>query len=344
MSKLTIWLPDGEMWANQVQYFLNKSPALYDYTRAYGHPGGTFIVLGCLFHMLFGLSFSTSLTLSVSLLIALATAACAALCFLLQPQTLWWFTTGFILTISRLYNTATPPTAAAMPLLSLIVLASCWILTQKKTEIRRLCFLWGALLGVSCSTRLDISLFVGIPLLFLLWRWSGTHGIAPVMVGVVASFFLSDPFMWFMPAQHVLDLVHKFTLHYSNFPQRMTLRWYEWTNGVSLAVIAMVWFLVLLYRRRLGVGIPTQVMLVFLGISVFAGLLLTSSKYQAIRYLYPLIIVWEVLLPLYALQKSPSPDAQGAAATGILDQRTRWVVLGFVIPTQLLGHIVTFFT
>ena len=344
MTKLTIWLPDGAMWANQIEYALNNRPGLYDYNLAYGHPGGTFIVSGGFFHAICGFSFSNSLTLSVSLLIALATACCAAICFLLQPQTLGWFTTGCILTISRLYNTATPPTAAAIPLVSLIILTLCWILKQEKTERGWLCFLWGGILGVSCATRLDISLFVGIPLLGFLLRWSGPRGIAPFFIGATLIFVLCDPFMWFMPARHVRDLLHKLTLHYSTFPISTTLRWSDWVNGISLAVIAIVWFLVFLYQGRLGNVFPRGVILVFLVMSLSAALLLATAKYQAIRYLYPLIIVWEILMPMVALQHPQAAGYQQSSLSGKVDQSAVWVIVGFVLPTQLLAHIVGFIT
>ena len=332
------------MWANQIQYFLNNNPAVFNFHAAYGHPGTTLVGLGSLFHILFGLSFSTSLTLSAALLIAAATAACAALCFLLQPQSLWWFTTGFILTLSRFYIDATPPTAAVMPFITLIVLTSCWLWGKNRSVSRCPYLLWGVILGLSAATRLDVSLLVGMPLFILLSYRSGIRVIVPIFIGGVVSFFIADPFLWFMPVQHVIDLFSKFTLHYSYLGAGRPLLWFEWVQGIPLALIAITWFLILYLRRRLINVIPTQVLLVFLGISLLAVLMLTTSNFQAIRYLYPLIIVWEIFLPLFALQSCPRKNyGQVSFMSGSLDAKTARVILGFIIPTQVIGYLYVFF-
>jgi hypothetical protein len=288
--------------------------------------------------------YSTALTLSAALLIAAVTAACAALCFLLQPQSLWWFTTGFILTLSRFYIDATPPTAAVMPFITLIVLASCWLWEQNRSASRWLYLLWGVTLGLSAATRLDVSLLVGMPLFILLSYRSGIRVIVPIFIGGVLSFFIADPFLWFMPVQHVIDLLSKFTLHYSYLGSRRPLLWFEWIQGIPLALIAITWFLVLYLRRRLSNVIATPVLLVFLGISLLAVLMLTTSKFQAIRYLYPLIIVWEIFLPLFALQSCPRKNyGQLSFMSGRLDAKTARVILGFIIPTQVIGYLYVFF-
>jgi hypothetical protein len=165
----------------------------------------------------------------------------------------------------------------------------------------------------------------------------------PVITGGVLSFFLADPFLWFMPAQHVIDLLSKFTLHYSYLGSRRHLLWFEWVNGIPLALIAIAWFLILYLRRRLSNIIPTQVLLVFLGITVAAVLMLTSSKFQAVRYLYPLTIVWEIFLPLFALQRCPRKNCGQASMSGRLDAKTAWIILGFIIPTQVIGYLYVFF-
>ncbi len=342
MVKTTIYITDGEMWAQQIQHFLNSSSAVFNFRAAYGHPGTTLVGLGCLFHILFGFSFNIALTLSVALLIAAVTAACAALCFLLQPQSLWWFTTGFILTLSRFFVTATVPTAAVMPFITLIVLASCWLWVRTISTSGWHYFLWGIMLGLSAATRLDISLFVGIPFFILLSYRSGIRVMVPILTGGLISFIFADPFLWFMPVQHVIDLWSKFTLHYSNYGTERLIPWMEWIHGIPLAILAIAWFLVLYLRRRLSDVIPAQVLLVFLGISLLAVLLLTSSKFQTIRYLYPLIIVWEIFLPQFALQNCPRNNGQVSFMSGSLDAKTARVIMGFIIPTQVLGYFFIF--
>ena len=342
LVKMTIFLSDGEMWADQIRYFLSNNPAEFCFDQAYGHPGTTLVGMGSLFHLLFVLDFSTSLTLSVALLTATLTAACAALCFLLQPRSLWWFTTGFILTLSRFYVTATPPTAVVMPFIVLLVLASFWLWEKNMFASRWQHFFWGIILGLSAATRLDVSLLVGMPLSTLIFYRNGKRVIVPTLTGFVIAFFIADPFLWFMPVQHVIDLLSKFTMHYSNYRTSVLIPLLDWVHGISLAVIAIAWFLVLYSRRRLNNIVPAQVLLVFLGVSLLAVSLLVSSKFQAIRYLYPLIIVWEVLLPLFAFQGCPRIYDQISFKSGSLDVKTARVLVGFIIPTQVIGFFFMF--
>lgn len=337
--KMTIFLPDGEMWANQIRFFLTGNPSMFDFRAAYGHPGTTFLSLGCLMHFS-GLSYYAAITLSVAFLVAAATAGCSALCFLLQPRSLWWFTTAFILTASRFYMLATPPTAVIMPLLVLLVLSLCWCWDH--TVSGWFYVLFGIGLGLSAATRLDMSLFTGIPLLILLYYRKGKSMVAPVLSGAVISFFIADPFLWFMPVQHIFDLLSKFTMHYADYEVARQVPWFEWVQGVPLAIIAIAWFLVLHIRRRLDCIVPAPVLFVFLGISLLAVLLLISSRFQSIRYLYPLIVVWEIFLPLFALQGSlQCEDSVSWSADG-LDTRSAWVIMGFVLPTQMLEYLFMF--
>lgn len=66
----------------------------------------------------------------------------------------------------------------------------------------------------SGSTRLDASLLIGTPMFMLLWYRHGSRVVLPILTGAGISFFVSDPFLWFMPIQHITDLAQKFTVHY----------------------------------------------------------------------------------------------------------------------------------
>ncbi|NVN97578.1 hypothetical protein HXX01_05150 [Candidatus Nomurabacteria bacterium] len=339
MIRTSIFLTDHEMWANQINYFLSNNPQQFDFHMAYGHPGTTLVVLGAIIYKVFGVSFSHALTITISFIIALLTATSAVLCFILRPETLWWFTTAFILTMSRFYVTATPPTATVMSFVILLVLLSCWLYELKLFASRWLYFLYGVLLGLSAATRLDVTLLIGVPLFMLLSFKAGIRAALHVVSGCVLSFFLADPFLWFMPIQHLIDLVSKFTLHYSNFGTSRSLPVNEWIHGVPLALMSILWFLFLALRQRFSMLVSVHVMSVFLGITFFAVLMLIQSKFQSIRYLYPLIIVWEIFLPLFVL---PADKDRVLAKSLVLDAKTVRVISVFVIGAQLFGYLFMF--
>jgi hypothetical protein len=331
---------DKNLWANQIAYFLNHDPRVFDMLGAYGHPGGTLVALGSLFHIFFGLSYSNALIFSVSLLIATTTAACATLCFLLYPGSLWWMATAFILTFSRFYIDATPPTAVVMPFIALAVLTTWWIVLQYDQKSRWKYFIWGIIAGLAAATRLDVSLLVGAPMFVLLWRQNRNRVVLPILAGFVITFFLADPFMWFMPVRHLLDLVHKFTLHHNDFSHPTTINVQKVIQSFALAIISIMWwlYLFLFLRKRI---IPNRIASAFLGVTLLATFVILSSRFQAMRYFYPLIIVWEIFLPLLALETfSPASrhEPSGSFPSGTV---TSWSIMGLVILTQILSYGLT---
>ena len=79
---------DNALWADQIQYFLNRDPREFNFYGAYGHPGTTLVGLGSLLHILLGVPCLNAVTLSMSFLMAAATAACVVICLLLYPRSL----------------------------------------------------------------------------------------------------------------------------------------------------------------------------------------------------------------------------------------------------------------
>ena len=296
---------DRMMWANEIQFFLNQDPRVFNFHAAYGQPGTTLLGLGSLLHLFFGFSYVTALDLAVSLLIASGTAACAALCFLLYPHSKWWLAAASVLLFNRMYLISTPPTAVVMPLIALMVLASWWLWQQQPVSTKRTSFLlFGGLVGFAAATRLDATLLISPALFLLLLHRHGRKVMLPFFLGSGISFFVSDPFLWFMPLQHLSDLVHKFFIHYTD-AQEITPQIqnpFSWLNYTWLAMLSIGWALVLLSQRRLGEIISKPLVVVFLGISLVACLGILTSHFQSVRYLFPLNIVWEIFLPLFALE------------------------------------------
>ena len=321
---------DQSVWENQIQYFMNHDPRGIDFYGAYGHPGTTLVGLGSLFHILFGASYHNALRASMSLLIAVSTAACTVICYLLYQRSLWWITTAFILTSTRLYTTATPPTATVMPFIALIVIAAWWLGEQQALASRWFYFTWGVIVGLSAATRLDATLMVSAPMFILAWYRSGHRVVLPVFAGTAISFFIADPYLWFMPVQHVTDLANKFTLHHGPNMRPMAIHLYE-AFHVPLAVISIIWSLVIVAFRGRTRIIPPQIIVVFLGTSLIAAFIVFSSTFQAIRYFFPFIIVWEIFLPLFALETFAPSGNFTPAGSLLKDNVGSWIIIGFVI-------------
>lgn len=337
-----IYSADAPMWSDQIRYFLTDDPRVFDFDKAYGHPGTTIVLIGSLLHSLFNVSYRTALDLGMSLLIAGTAAACSYLCIVLRRNSLWWLATAILLLLNRLFIHATPPTAVAMPFLVLILLFA-WRLWQQEGPSRSQYVLWGAAAGLAAATRLDAALLVSAPLLLLLGRRHGSRAVLPIMAGALASFYIADPFLWSMPVRHITDLAYKFTMHYTNYSSHVGIDSYFLLNASWLSIASFSWAILLLRQKRQEQIIPSPIVIIFSCISILSFLIVLSSRYQAARYLFPMFAAWEVLLPLFALEALSLHYKKGGSFS---DQGQRnlatAVILGLVVLTQLPAYTIVF--
>lgn len=331
--------PDKVMWTNQIEYFLNNDQRAFDFYKAYGHPGGTLVALGSLFHLLFGVSYSVALKLSMSLLIATASALCAVFCTRLSRHSLWWLTASFILIFNRLHLWSTPPTSVVMPLVVLVVLMTWWLCKGPDNGSAWASFFWGVLIGVSAATRLDVTALVGGVLFCLLVYRNGVYWVLPSLAGVAVGFIVMDPFLWFMPFQHLVDLFRKFTIHYDTFAHPRSIKYYEWPHTLFFALPAILYALVFWKQGRLKNVIPVAVFAAYLAVCLVAAASILTSSYQAPRYLYPLIVFWEVFLPLLAFETfSPAVNCVNSSCCEEKNIRS-FVIIGVIITLQMTTYV-----
>jgi hypothetical protein len=332
---------DRIIFANQIQYFLTHDPREFDLLGAYGHPGTTVVELGSLLHIFFGVSYVNAVTLSISILIAGATAACSVLCFLLYRRSLWWLAAAFILLLNRMYIIAAPPTAVVMPFIVLIVLATWWLWEQPAFRSRWVYILMGAVMGLAIATRLDISLLVSTPMFFIIWYRHRYRVILPLLAGAGISFFIADPFLWFMPLQHISDLIHKFTLHYTHY-LRLKIDPFFLLDAGWLSAVSFIWSIVLFYHRRLARIIPVPIMIVVTSTTILGIIVVFSSKFQAVRYLFPLFTIWEIILPLFAFETLATYKSMDSTLTTHQETIISSSIIVLVVLTQLLAYQVIF--
>jgi len=341
-----LWVSPSEtldklMWTNQIQYFLTEDPRMFNFYAAYAHPGTTLVGLGSLLHILLEISYRQALLLSMSLLIAGASAACAVVCARLCPGSLWWVATAFTLLFTRFHICSTPPTSVVLPFLVLIVLVTWNLVVKAPEDLFGRCFLWGCVVGVSAATRVDATALFGGPMFMIVLVQYGWRTLLPIILGVTLSFYLADPFLWFMPMQHLADLLHKFSIHYEGFLMPSTISAEEWFLTVPLALVSFIWFAVITVRKKPSQIVPPKIIWALLVLTLLALWVILTSSYQSIRYVYPLLIVWEVLFPVVLLEKfSPSGETKVAGTGPHLNAAQLWV-LGAVVATQVLAYVLS---
>lgn len=312
--QLPIWsgpyVLDMERWAKQGQYVEENDVRQYDVSAAYGHPGGPIILAMIGAHEFLGAPYSVeTLTYLLSFLNALLVALICALCFELR-QNWWWLGVFFALSISRMYFYATPPSALSALLLVLLALLTLLIYERKGEVKLPVLFSWALVAGLSVATRFDIGALTAFAFLAFLFvqnlsQETFLRKVLFVRAGFlvlysVFFFVVFNPFMWFMPIQHLKDFFNKALYHYASYAQTVLPTTVVIDFSWLLALSFFVFLILFLSREKLSSGIPLPPPFVFMlmGLTVVLYIIFLSSSYQSVRYFMPMVLIWETILPL----------------------------------------------
>lgn len=321
---------DIGIWAHQGEWLMSGNPEVFDFGKAYAHPGGT-VVEGVLLLSMLGVSGETAVTVLISMFNAVVITLCVWLCHQLRRD--WWWTTAVILILSlhTLYLIATPTTALAAPLVVLLCLSTIALYEKKWQPSAFALAGWGAIVGLAVATRADIGVFSSAcfgALLLTVLPWTRLLFAAAV---ALAIFVIANPFMWFMPVQHMYDLIHKITWHYADFaPSRLSfvgVLQLTLTSWISMSMAAVLWW------KNVHV-IPTRVLVVLYAMTAILFTVFLTSQYQAARYFMPIVFIWDVLLPLFLLSALP--------LLAIRKEIPTWLVKIGVLGLVVLPHVITF--
>lgn len=292
---------DAEAWANQVQYFQTNDPREFNPLGAYGHPGGPIIEGTIAINKMLNLPYENSLVVFVTIFNAIIIAGICALCFLLRKNNLWWVAVLGTLSLSAMYNFSTPPSAIVSPLIVFLCLLTLYFYENKeKIKFFPILF-FSFIVGLSVATRADIGVFcTAVFLIFLIYK--KIINLKTFFIIIFSSFFffvLFDPFMHFIPIQHMKDLISKVIFHYAEFnPTHLPLE--KVVSISSLAFVGIFLSIAILFmRKKIKLMLPPDftIMLFLMTFSLY--FIFLTSHYQAERYFQPIIFIWEVFLPLF---------------------------------------------
>jgi hypothetical protein len=318
-------LYDHILWTDEVRYFVTHDDRQYDFNGAYGNPGTPMLELGSILNRL-GVSYENSVILSVNIFVAVAAAGCSVICFVLRPDSLWWLAAACTLLLNRSYPMATPPTMVAIPVITFIVLASCWFLNEREVPAPKFFLGWGAAVGFALATRYEIALFVGVPFSLLIAYRRGWKTLLPMIAGMIFAFILANPYMWYMPVRYLGDLVRRFTINYMDYPKTPLFTFF-FVNTAWLAGLSMIWCVALLVKKRLPGVLPSPAIILLTAISLALPVIVSFSHNKAARYFFPLTVTWEVIFSLLVLEVvPPAQTVPRGWLTGV-----RWVVLSIII-------------
>ncbi len=330
------FLLDHITWFEAAKHFLEFNPSVRE-EMTYGYPGTPPLVLAAALQRWFGLLASDAFVLSMSFLVAISSAGCAMLMYLLKPTSWWWLPGSIILGLRASSSWSTPPSIAVAPLTVLIFLLCLYIAQFMKS---RSVLLWlGVAFGISLACRIDVSgLAALVAFIYLRYEKVSWRRLGLVAATALIVFVLSDPYMFWMPIQHVKDIFYKIFFHYNLIQEnRASIKLL-----ILKAPLALVSFLIavgMVLKRK--TVFPRSFMLAIAGFSISLTLIIFSSHYQPLWYFLPLILLWETLLPVFVLPlvyklEFPfvSPEARDA-----IRGRAEFYLASFMV----IGYVMVFF-
>ncbi len=327
-------MTDSSMWGSQAQYVLNGDHREFDYLQAYGHPGGTIIEGSVIIHKLFDINYEKSVLLFVAFLCSIFIAGICLLCILLNKNKLWFISVFPFLVFNWKYVYGTPPSVISSILVTFLCLLTLYIYEEKAESQNIPIVLWVVTAGLSIATRADIGVFSFFVFIFLLSRKLNWKKIGLICLGSFAAFSIFDPFMWFMPIQHIKDLIFKLVYHYAEFNQTHInlFNLITVSSFVFISIIISAFFLIPKKENNLS-PIPILFLWTLIIMTFCLYFIFLSSRYQAERYFLPIIFIWEVFFPLLFFSLLDKFDSKYIVLFKILI-----IILLFVYNIDLVGN------
>ena len=337
-------LMDDSMWGNQTKFVLHNDTAQeFDFGAGYGHPGGPVIEGTAIIHGITRMRYDYSVDTLVVLFNSFIITLIYALCCVLKKDRLWGITAVIVLSLNWLYKVTTPPSAMAATLFVLLCLLTLYIYEQKKQVPPKYLWLWGLAAGMIVATRIDIGTVSFAVLLLFLWISKSVNWKKMLLLGFgsFGAFVLFNPFMWFMPIQHVKDLIHKVTYHYADFAQiNLSAMYICSISSLAFMGIAISIFFAI-YYKKIKSPIASPFIYTTIALTVLLHIIFFTSRYKAERYFVPMIFFWEIILPLYVftlLDKANTDSVKLSKPSPIIN---KWhiilLLVGYSVLTLLIA-------
>ena len=273
----------------------------------FGYPGSTLIFPNAAL-ILLGFSAEISFKLVVAFYLAILTASAALLGLILRPQSVWWIALVIIFLTNPLYYSGTPPSIVLPALITLIALFLLYIFERKITSVYAYIGL-GVLCGIALATRFDFSmLFLLCVTVFLLFTRK-LKGAFLLCVAAVSTCFLATPFIWIHALSYLLAVYLKIAEHLSN-----PIGFAYDTGPLIPPIVCMILSIYLGGRSflRNEDAIPRPILVWLYFVTIVLGGVLYSLSFHPIWYFFPMIFLWQALLPLFAfhlLERVPLPQS-----------------------------------
>lgn len=299
------------------------------------HPGTTITLISALLYKS-GQSGQASLIFAITLLTSFLAASIASVCHYLRPYSPWWLVAAIIIIIHPLYFYSTPTNAIIGPVTALLFLLALTVYEKRSQTISLgLISFIAFVIGLGLSTRIHDTVFIAAPLLAFIGAYIGTKRLMFMIVASALFAILFNPFYWFVPIEFIKEAILRTSssIVYTGFPGfHLTPLWVLYYTPLTIISIVLAIMLFIYARPELPLSSPFLLTL-FLITATTLGLFL-SVKSQTLRYLYPLIFTWDILLPLFLLRLSDQiqfPFITNVRHLAFTRQLTRLVIVSAIV-------------
>ena len=310
ITQLFIWnhvvVVDQDLWVQRMETFVphKLTPEDVIHTRFSNTPGTLGLLLAqAISH--FGIPAQHSLALSISLLVSVSAAIAASLAHALTPRTPWWIPVGVIIATHQLYTHATPADAVAAPLLAVCALTFLWYEKKPKITSTKSDVLFALALGAAAATRLLTTGLLALPALVLLQRIIGWRRLILICASALAFTVALNPLLGYIPGTYIQIGVLKGAFTYS---EKKSVQFEEipfHISDLSFASFAIVSFAIgavyVLRWSYIKRNSPVSRRFIgwLMGITILVSVVLFSTSIPIPRYFFPIVLIWEILLPLF---------------------------------------------
>lgn len=254
------------------------------------HPGTTITVPAALSQIISPGNVA-AFNVAMAVLMSLTITAIITIAHTMRPQSVWWLGIAALFVPHGLYLDMTPPSALAAVLTALFVLlvlrARMYALDKNSLA------LVGACGGVLLATRID----TGIVMLAAstLYFFPAARARIVYLLGFALLFFVAfDPYMWLDPFGQLAAFF--FQVHSNVTTENGVSDAY---GGATLAYVSFILAGIFVARKKNALEIPKSFLMWLMILSATFSIAIMLQQYHPLRYFFPFIMCFEMLLPLF---------------------------------------------
>lgn len=262
------------------------------------HPGTVILLMGDGIHAL-GFSNGVSLKVAVTILVSLGIGGLALLLKELSPTSWWWLAGTAMATLNPLFTEASP-TNAVVAVWTVLLWYFAIFLYQYPEQKHWVWIGFGMSLGIALSAHFGLAALCSLPIIFLAGWQQNWQKMGLVLLLVVVVFIGLDPLLWYLPKEHGLLILQRIEVHV--FELGVTrLTPLDLPLFAPVALASWVVGLGILWRTWTTSFSRTPLLVAVISTVAISAVFL-YAKTQSVRYFFPLIMLWEVALPLWLFE------------------------------------------